>query len=250
MQTGDDVLISGTIIQDGAGSSKRVILRALGPSLEVAGALQDPFLELFDGSGVRLFANDNWKDTQRTQIEQSQLAPEDDRESAIVMMLTPGNYTAVMSGVDATTGVGLTEIYDLERDSSARVGNISTRGFVGTGGNVLIGGFILEGSGTADLLVRAIGPSLSSKGVANALADPTLELVDPNGNSTSNDDWRSDQEAEIEETTIPPSDDREAAIRATLPAGDYTAIVRGADGSTGVALVEIYNLESSGNGAR
>ncbi|CAA9232568.1 MAG: hypothetical protein AVDCRST_MAG42-1210 [uncultured Chthoniobacterales bacterium] len=253
MQTGENVLISGIIIQGPAASTKRVIMRALGPSLTVSAvptALRDPLLELYDDSGLPPFQNDNWRHTQQAEIEATKLQPSDERESAIVMSLPPGQYTAVMSGVDGGTGVGLTEIYDLTRDSQATVGNISTRGFVGTDNNVMIGGFILDGSGTTDVLIRAIGPSMADDGVPNTLANPTLRLTDGNGNVTFNDNWRSNQQAEISATTIPPEDDREAAIFATLPAGTYTAIVAGAEGTSGVALVEIYSLGAGSSVAR
>lgn len=253
MQSGENVMISGIIITGPAASTKRVIMRALGPSLTVSGvpaAMRDPLLELYDESALPLFDNDNWRDTQQADIETTKLQPSDDRESAIVMSLRPGHYTAVMSGADGGRGVGLTEIYDLTRDSEATVGNISTRGFVGTDNNVLIGGFILDGSGTTDVLIRAIGPSMADHGVPNTLTNPTLRLTDGNGNVTFNDNWRSNQQAEISATTIPPEDDREAAIFATLPAGTYTAIVAGAEGTSGVALVEIYSLGSGSSGAQ
>lgn len=251
--TGENVLISGIIIEGPAAATKRVIMRALGPSLtvsQVPTALRDPLLQLYDDSGLPLFENDDWRDAQQDEIEETKLQPSDDRESAIVMSLLPGQYTAVMSGADGGTGVGLTEIYDLTRDSSATVANISTRGFVGTDSNVLIGGFILDGTGTTDVLVRAIGPSMADDGVQNTLQNPTLRLTDQNGNVTFNDDWRSDQQSEINASGIAPEDNREAAILATLSAGTYTAIVSGADGATGVALVEIYSLGANSTGAR
>ena len=246
VRTGEDVLISGFIIQGPEGSTKRTVLRAIGPSLAdrgVAAPLPDPILELFNGAGVSIFLNNNWRDSQEGDIEQTGLAPENDLESAIVATLPSGNYTAVMRGVNESTGVGLNEVYDVNRSSEARLANISTRGRVGTEEDVLIGGFIIDGDGTADVLLRAIGPSLSDAGVADELRDPTLELFDANGNSTFNDDWRTDQQAEIEATGIPPSDDREAAIRATLAPGNYTAIVSGKGETTGVGLVEFYSLQ-------
>ena len=246
MGVGEEVLISGVIVQGvgGAesGNSKSALLRARGPSLAIGNKLPDPKLDLYRDAPVPIFSNNNWRESQEQEIERTGLAPDSDLESAMVVTLSAGNYTAIMSGVDGATGVGITEIFDLERESDVRVGNISTRGLVGTENNVLIGGFILQGSGTADVLVRAIGPSLADRGVANVLEDPTLELVDSNGTSISNDNWRSDQEAEIEATTIPPSKDREAAIRASLPSGLYTAIVRGKGNTTGVGMVEIYHL--------
>ncbi len=165
-------------------------------------------------------------------------------ESAIVATLA-GNfrsYTAILRGVDDTTGIGLVEVYDLDQTVDSKLANISTRGFIDTGDNVMIGGIIIGPDG-ADVLIRAIGPSLSAVGVNGALEDPTLELFDSNGTMlAANDDWRSDQEAEIAITTIPPNDDKESALVRSLGPGAYTAIVRGANETTGVGLVEVYNL--------
>ena len=240
--TGDNVLIGGFIIT-GTGD-KNVIVRALGPSLaaqNVPGALTDPVLELHDQSGATIATNDDWKDTQEAEIEATTIPPTDEHESAIVRRLTPGNYTAIVRGKNNGTGVGLVETYGL--DGTAKVANISTRGFVQTNDNVMIGGFIILNTGVpANILVRAIGPSLV--GVANAMTDPTLELHDGNGTLlASNDNWQDLQKSEIEATTIPPTDNRESAIVASLAAGNYTAIVRGKNNSTGVALVEAYNIQ-------
>jgi hypothetical protein len=240
--TDDNVLIGGFIIT-GTGD-KNVIVRALGPSLaaqNVPGALADPVLELHDSTGAMIATNDNWKDSQQAEIEATTIPPSDDHESAIVRRLTPGNYTAIVRGKNNGTGVGLVEAYGL--DGTAKAVNISTRGFVQTDDNVMIGGFIILNTGVpANILVRAIGPSLG--GVANAMSDPTLELHDQNGVLvSSNDDWQDTQKSEIEGTTIPPTDKRESAILASLGAGNYTAIVRGKNNSTGVALVEAYNIQ-------
>jgi len=243
VETGDNALIGGFIITGNA--PKKVILRAIGPSLSnagVPGALADTTLELFQG-GTSLGFNDNWKlAAERAEIEASTIPPKHDLESAIVRTLAPGAYTAVMRGKDDTTGVGLVELYDLDPGADSRLVNIATRGLVQTGDNAMIAGMIAVGpvGSSQRVLVRAIGPSLP---VAGKLADPTLEVV--NGNGTvlrSNDGWRSDQRAAIEGTTIPPTNDLEAAIIETLQPGNYTAIVRGAGGSTGVALVEVYTL--------
>ena len=192
----------------------------------------------------RLFINDNWKDTQRAGIQATGLTPPNDLESAIRIALQPGNYTAVLSGKNNTTGVGLVEVYDIERSVSSALTNVSTRSFVGTDQNVMIGGFITEGgNGSTEVIVRALGPTLSNFGVANALADPTLELRDINGNLIrSNDNWRSTQQAEIIATGLQPSNDAESAIVATLAPSNYTMIVRGVNSTTGVALVEVYRL--------
>jgi hypothetical protein len=149
-------------------------------------------------------------------------------------------YTATVRGVDNGTGVGLVEVYDLDRTVDSKLANISTRGFVQTEDNVLIGGLIVLGQDPLRVIVRAIGPSLP---VAGALENPTLELHDGNGALiASNDNWRSDQEAEIIATGIPPSNDLESAIVQNLAPGNYTAIVAGANSTTGVALVEAYGL--------
>lgn len=244
--TGGNVLIGGFIIT-GTGA-KKVIIRALGPSLTnlgVPGALQDPTLELHDSSGATIASNDNWKEPHEVEIQASGIPPTSDAESAIVQSLTPGAYTAILAGKNSGTGISLLEVYDISQTTNSKLANISTRGFVDSGDNVMIGGFIVGGSsgGSAMVLVRAIGPSLHKFGVTNPLQDPTLELHDGNGAIiASNDNWKETQRAQIEATTIPPSDDAESAVLRTVAAGNYTAIVRGADNTTGVALVEVYDL--------
>jgi plastocyanin len=245
VQTGENVLIGGFIVTGNA--PKKVILRAIGPSLTqagVAGALADPVLELHASDGSLITTNDSWKDTQEAEIMASGIPPADELESAIVATLDPGSYTAILSGKNGTSGVGLVEGYDLDQPADSQLANISTRGFVETENNVMIGGFILgNGSGTANILIRALGASLADVGITDALADPALELHDANGDLImSNDNWRSDQEAEIMATTIPPSNDLEAAIVTTVAADAYTAIVAGKDGLTGVSLLEVYHL--------
>jgi hypothetical protein len=238
-QTGDNVLIGGFIVT--GTQPKKVIIRAIGPSLPLAGKLADPKLELHDSSGAVIAANDNWKDAANKQaIIDSTIPPQNDKESAILMSLAPGAYTAIVSGVGNTTGIALVEVYDLDRTVDSRLANISTRGFVQTGDNILIGGFIVLGTAPQKVIVRAIGPSLP---LANKLKDPTLELHDPNGGLlAANDDWVSDQGSEIVATKVPPTSDKESAIVATLLPGGYTAIVRGVNGATGVAVVEAYGL--------
>lgn len=248
VETGDDVLIGGFIVT--GTQPKKVLLRAIGPSLPVGGTLGDPFLELHDGTGSLIFANDNWKDAQQAQIEATTIPPNNDLESAIVATL-PANrsaYTAVVRGVNNGTGVGLVEVYDLDRSVDSKLANISTRGLVQTGDDVMIGGFIVgggTGGGNAKVIVRALGPSLPA---TNALGDPTLELHDGSGAIiATNDNWKtrpdgSSQQAEIEATTIPPTNELESAIVANLAPGNYTAIVRGAGQTTGVGLVEVFHL--------
>jgi hypothetical protein len=166
-------------------------------------------------------------------------------ESAILRTLNPGNYTAVLRGNGGTSGIGVVEAYDLDQSVDSKLANISTRGFVDTGDNAMIGGTIITGSSPTNVLVRAIGPSLSNAGVANALQDPTLELHDGNGAVIAfNDNWvDSPDAAAISATTIPPTDPRESAILKNLTPGNYTAIVRGAGNTTGVAVVEAYQLQ-------
>jgi hypothetical protein len=238
VETGDNVLIGGFIVT--GAEAKKVIVRAIGPSLPVAGKLANPTLELYDASGL-LLSNDDWKSTQQAEIESTGLQPPNDLESAIVATL-PANaaYTAIMRGANSTTGVGLIEVYDLDRTVDSKLANISTRGLVQTGDNVMIGGLIVLGADPQNVIVRAIGPSLPLPG---KLADPILELHDGNGALVvSNDNWRSDQEAEITATGLLPANDAESAIVRTLMPGNYTAIVSGKNGTNGIALVEAYAL--------
>ena len=237
VETGDNVLIAGFIVT--GSQPKKVIIRGLGPSLPVAGALADPILEL-DGGAI---TNDSWRSTQESEIIATTIPPSSDLEAAIVATLAPGGHTAILRGKNNGTGVGLVEVYDLEPNAPAQLANISTRGLVQTGDDVMIGGFIVGGTYPAKVVVRAIGPSLSQQGVSGALQDTTLELVDSQGNILSNDDWRSTQESEIIATTVPPTNEKEAAIVATLVPGNYTAIVRGKNGTTGIALVEGFNIQ-------
>lgn len=244
VQTGDKVVIGGFIVTGPVGSTKKVIVRGIGPSLGafgIRGALADPFLELRKGTAL-LAANDNWKQRQ-ADVQASGLAPKNDLESAIVATLVPGAYTVILHGAHSEAGVGLVEVYDLAPTSGASLGNISTRCEVQTGDNVMIGGFILQGGEPAKVLVRGMGPSLTAAGIHNALADPVLELHDANGAAITNDNWRETQEADIIATGIPPSNNKEAAILITLPPGSYTAVVRGNNEGTGVALVEVYNIK-------
>jgi hypothetical protein len=233
------VLIGGFILT--GTQPKKVLLRALGPSLPVIAHLGDPTLELHDSSGAVVTWDDNWRDSQQDELQATTIPPRNDYEAGIVKVLNPGAYTAVVAGKGVTTGVGLVEVYDLDQATDSKLANISTRGFVNKGDDVLIGGTIVLGSGTTTVLFRAIGPSLA--GVANALQDPTLELHDGQGSIiATNDNWQDSQAAAIQATTIPPPDSHEAAIVRQLSPGAYTAVVRGKDDSTGVALVEAYQL--------
>ena len=245
VETGDNALIGGFIVT--GAQPKKLILRAIGPSLSLSGALSDPVLELRNSSGELIMSNDNWRDTQQAEIIATGIPPSNNLESAIVAMLQANNsaYTAIVRGSNDLTGIGVVEAYDLDRMVDSKLGNISTRGLVQTDDNVLIAGTIVLGPASQRVLVRAIGPSLTGSGVAGALQNPTLELRDQNGALLrANDNWRSDQEQEIIATTIPPTNDLEAALIQTLPASGaaYTAIVRGVDNTTGIAVVEVYAL--------
>lgn len=241
----DNTLIGGFVVAGTA--SKKVMIRGLGPSLQALGisnAVSDPTIDLYNGTGALLASNDNWK-TNQSEIEATGIPPSHDLESALVRSLTPGAYTVVMRGNGGGAGTGLIELYDLENSTGSRLADISTRGFVGSGDNAMIAGFIAGGGdgGGAAVLVRGLGPTLSNFGVAGALQDPMLELRDPNGTLVgSNDDWRATQAAEIQATGIPPNNDSEAAILAKLAPGPYTAIIRGKNASTGVATVEVYHF--------
>jgi hypothetical protein len=252
--TDDQVLIAGFIIT--GTDPKEVLIRGIGPSLNGVGVtLSDPTLELHQDSAT-LATNDNWKTkpdgtSQQAEIQATTIPPTNDLESAILMTLSPGAYTTILAGKNGGTGVGLVEVYDLASGANSELANISTRGFVDTGDNVMIGGFIIGGGegGGARVVVRAIGPSLGSEGVQGTLQDPTLELHDVNGTTiATNDNWKindqtqQSQEAEVRATTLPPANDLESAIVTTFAPGPYTAIVRGKNNTTGVALVEAYSL--------
>jgi hypothetical protein len=236
-------LIGGFIVS--GDRNKSVVIRALGPSLANWGVqrpLPDPLLELVDSKGALVDQNDNWTTLPPGTVP-DELKPANDAESVIVRTLTPGSYTAILHSVDGSPGNALVELYDLSPGNS-RVLNMSTRGEVGSDDAVMIGGFIIGGTTPSKVLMRAIGPSLASYGIQGALADPIMELHDSQGSLIyQNDNWRSTQERDIANTTIAPTNDKESAILATLEPGSYTAIVRGANSATGVALVEIYALD-------
>lgn len=249
VRTGENVLIGGFIIS--GSDPKKVIVRGIGPSVSSVEWLQDPTLELFDGTGQSLAINDDWKrrpdgSSQQAEIEATTIPPSDDREPALVRTLPAGNsgYTAVVRGKNENIGLAVVEAYDLDAAADSTLANISTRGFVETGNNILIGGFI-SGNGAIKVIVRALGPTLGNFGVSNPLQDPTLEVRDSSGTITlSNDNWRTGgQEAEIIATTIPPPNDNESAIVTTLAPGPYTALVRGKNDTTGIAVVEVYALK-------
>jgi hypothetical protein len=231
-----------------------VIIRGLGPSLGavgVQGALTDTTLELHQGANT-LATNDNWKiddqtgQSQEATISATTIPPGNDLESALVATLNPGAYTAVLAGKNQTVGIGVVEVYDLDQAAKSKLANIATRGFVDSGDNAMIGGFIVGGAGggAAKVIIRGLGPSLGSVGVQGALTDTTLELHDNNGNTVATDDnWKDSQQSDIQATTIPPSNDLDSAIVRTLVPGNYTAILRGVNNGKGIGLVEVYNLQ-------
>jgi hypothetical protein len=258
--TNEKVLIAGFIITGTA--PKKVLIRGIGPSLNVASALPDPTLELHQGDPSKgdaiLAVNDNWKtrpdgSSQQAEVEATMIPPTIDLESAIVVTLDPGTYTAILSGKEGATGIGVVEVYDPDQGANSELANISSRGFVDLNDDVLIGGLIAGGpnaDGKATVLVRALGPSLTDSGIEGALPDPLLELHDSNGAMlAANDNWKfsdetqQSQESAIRSTTLAPTNDLEAALVATLSPGPYTAIVRGKNNSTGIGLIEVYNLK-------
>jgi hypothetical protein len=250
--TDANILITGFIITGPGGSTKKVIVRGVGPSTGLAGALADPTLELRDSSQALIASNDNWRNTviggiitgdQVAEIQASGVPPGNDAESALIGTLAPGSYTAQIRGAGNTTGIGVAEAYDLSLASGARLANVSTRGFVQTGNDIMIGGFIIVNNPTR-VVVRAIGPSLIPLGIPNALVDPTLELRDANAALVlGNDNWRDTQQAEIIGTGLQPTNDLESALVMTLQPGGYTALLRGTNNGTGIGLVEIYVLQ-------
>jgi len=255
--TDDNVLIEGFIVQGPAGSTKKIMLRALGPFLAQFGitdALANPTLEIHDASNATVATNNDWKVTQvgglitgdqSAEISASQLAPSDDLESAIIANLAPGSYTAVVRGLGNTTGTGIVDAYDISAGSPARLVNIATRGLIQPGDKLMIAGFIVLNA-PVKAVIRAIGPSLSGFGITNALPDTTLQLRDENGGIVlENDDWRTNQQQaqELQNVGLQPSNDLEAALIATIQPGLYTAQVRGTNDATGIGVVEVYFLQ-------
>ena len=259
--TGQNVLIEGFTVQGPTGSTKKIIVRAIGPSLApfgVTDALPNPTLEIHDSNNNNAIVatNDNWQTTQiggiitgdqSAEINASGVKPGDNLESAIIANLAPGSYTAVVAGAGTNnTGTGVVDAYDLSPTSSAKLVNIATRGLVQPGDKLMIAGFIIQ-NGPVKAVVRAIGPSLVPFGITNALPDTTVQVRDPNGNVVvENDDWKirssdgSSQQAEMEATLLQPTNDREAALVTTLQPGQYTAQLRGKPESTGIGVVQVY----------
>jgi hypothetical protein len=245
--TGQNVLIGGFIVQ--GSQAKTLIVRAMGPSLAGSGVtnvLMDPVLDLHDSTGAIIASNNNWQDgPQANQILEMGFGPASAAESAIFVTVSPGSYTAVVSGWGGGQGTGLVEVYEMD-ENTVRMMNISTRGPVGMGGEPLIGGLIVQGGASKRIIVRALGPSLAGgpSPIAGALADPTLELRDSSGNLlAANDDWGNSSQAGEIAATIPPTNALESAIVAMLGPGNCTAIVRGVNGTSGVGLVEVFDLD-------
>lgn len=247
--TGDNAMIGGFIIR--GTSAKSVLIRGLGPSLSsfgLTGLLVDPVLELRGANGTLLFQNDNWKDDPNSQIEGTVFQPSDDREPVIIASLPPAAYTAVLTGKNQTTGLGLIEIYDRDPAAGSQLANISTRGVVGTQSSVMVGGFILSGNNNAQVAIRGLGPSLGQFGLTNLLPDPTLELHNANGATLiANDNWNDDSASADALTAngLALADPNESAIFTSLPPGQFTAILAGKNGATGIGTIEIYNLSAA-----
>ena len=251
----DNVLIQGFIVQGPAGSTKKIIVRAIGPWLTqfgIADALPNPTLEIYDATNAIVATNDDWRNTevgglitgdQSAEISGSGLAPANNLESAIIADLAPGSYTAVVRGAGNTVGTGVVDAYDLSAESPARLVNVATRGLIQPGDKLMIAGFIVQNA-PMKAVVRAIGPSLSGFGISNALPDTTLQLRDGNGAIVrENDDWQTAQKQELEAVALQPAHDLEAALIETIPPGQYTAQVRGKPESTGIGVVEVYFLQ-------
>jgi hypothetical protein len=243
IQTGNNVGIAGFVI--GGSEAKKLLIRGLGPTLtqfNVTGVMPNPTLKLYDGSGSLITTNDDWKSTQEAAITATDLAPPNDLEAAILAALQPGAYTVIQADASGAAGVGLLEVYDLDPQASSKLLNLSTRGLVQTDVQALIAGCSVAADSN-DVLVRALGPSLRTLGIDNALADPVVTLYDSNANViAANDDWKDSQRSAVENTGLQPPNDLDAALLIRLARGNYTAIVTGKSGSVGVGLAEVYAL--------
>ena len=246
VSSGDGVLIGGFVIT--GTEPKTLVLRALGPSLSdfgVSNVLSDPVLSLYNSSHALIATNDNWQsDPHNADIQKNGLAPDNLLESATFRILPPGTYTVIVRGKNLVTGIGLVELYDLSPLSNSKLKNMSTRGSVGTLDDVLISGFTVGDVGSTTVIVRALGPSLARFGLGGVLSDPTLTIFDSTGTAiASNDNWRDDVNAiDVQRNALSPPNEQESALVLQLPAGEYTAVVSGANGSTGIGLAEVYSL--------
>jgi hypothetical protein len=248
VDTGDNAMIAGFIVT--GNSNKAIVLRGRGPSLAAFGIsdpLVDPMLELHAANGSLITSNDDWKDSQRSQIEGTIYQPSEDRESVILATLAPTAYTTILTGKSNTAGVGIVEVFDNNQAVDSQLGQISTRGLVAGGNDVMIAGFILGGGqGPTHIAIRGIGPSLGQFGIANPLSDPTLELHDGNGATLiANDNWNDDPVSAGQLTAhgLALSNPKESGIFTLLPPGQFTAILAGKNGGTGIGIVEAYNLQ-------
>jgi arylsulfate sulfotransferase len=247
VSSGDSVLIGGFIIS--GTDSKTVVLRALGPSLSdfgVPGVLGDPVLSLYNSSGTLIATNDNWQsDPHNADIQKNGLAPANLLESATFQTLAPGAYTVIVTGANLAQGIALVELYDLSPQSNSKMANMSTRGFVGTLDDVLISGFTIGDVGSATVIVRALGPSLANYGLSGVLSDPILTVYDSTGAViASNDNWLDNINwVDVQKNSLSPPNEQESALVLHLPAGAYTAIETGANGETGIGLVEVYTID-------
>jgi hypothetical protein len=248
VETGDNVGIGGFIIT--GSTPKHVIVRAIGPSLAgfgVADVLADPVLELHGPGAFATITNNNWRDAQENEIQATGIPPTNNLESAIVAMLTPGAYTAIVRGNGDSSGVALVEVYDLNQTVDSKLANLSTRAFVSTSEDIVIAGFLLsDESASNTVVVRGIGPSLApgSFPVSAVLANPMLELRDSNGTLLiANNDWQDNpvQAAEITAAGLAPTNNLESSIAAILPPGLYTALLSGVNNGTGIGIVEVYD---------
>jgi acetyl esterase/lipase len=249
--TGDNVLIGGFILGEGSGT-KRVLVRAIGPSLAaggIASPLADPNLALLDSAGKLLATNNDWINGNQTQeIRDTMLAPGDPKEAALIADLAPGPYTAIVTGVEGPENIALVEAYDLDPTHPVQLLNISTRGLVETGEGTMIAGSIIGGTEPETLVFRALGPSLGQGpfAIADPLPDPSLRLIDSQGTTIfTNDNWQDTQAAELTAAGFNPGDPLESALLLTLPAGTYTALLSDAHGASGIGLLEVYNITSS-----
>lgn len=245
VQTGDDVMIGGLIVE--GTEPKTIVVRAIGPSLSAFGItnpLADPWIQIFSGQTL-IHTNDNWADHERANDLPAALVPVDAAEAAIVMTLEPGGYTAIVRGNGETTGIALVEVYEVDETSS--ITNISTRGYVGTGDNVLIGGLIITGDTPKTVVIRGVGPSLEAFGVPGVLQDPDLLLFSGGDVIDANNNWIDHARNADIPSVLVPTDSREAVIVRTLEPGAYTAILQGFGGGVGNGLVEVYELDTFAN---
>jgi hypothetical protein len=235
-------LIAGFIVK--GTDPKTVAVRLLGPSIK-GSSLTDPRLTLFDSLGNVVATNDDWQtDSEAGDLIADGLAPSHPSEAAVIRTLNPGSYTVAGYSKGSNTGLGLAEVYDLTPEPNSRLVNLSTRGYVGPGNQVLISGFILGQVASNSVIIRGLGPSLN---LSPALADPVLTIYDNNGTViATNDNWQDDKSRlDIQSNGLAPTNDSEAATALFLPAGSYTAIESGANGGTGIGLIEVYDLTGS-----